>query len=187
MASLASLTYPRLLTAEEFIQIDFGRDLKAELDDGVIRMMAGGTRDHARVRANLTASLRSALRGSGCRPYGSDMAVRTRDRSVRYPDLTIDCGAPGDEPGDLTLSDPRVIVEVLSPATRNNDLKVKLVEYRAMASVDAIVFVDVDAEALAVHQRVDGDWTDALFSNAIDVTLPSLGITIARDEIFARD
>jgi hypothetical protein len=70
MASLASLTYPRLLTAEEFLQIDFGPDLKAELDDGVIRMIAGGTRAHARVQANLTITLGNALSGSSCRPYG---------------------------------------------------------------------------------------------------------------------
>jgi Uma2 family endonuclease len=114
------------------------------------------------------------------------MAVRTRDRSVRYPDLTVRCGAPGDEPNDLVLSDPRVIVEVLSPTTRDNDLKVKLVEYRGMASVDSIVLVDVEAEALAVHQRVDGNSTDAMFSNTIHLTLPSLGITIPRAEIFAR-
>lgn len=42
-----SLVYP-LLTAEDFLEIDFG-ELKAELDNGVIHMMAGGTARHARV------------------------------------------------------------------------------------------------------------------------------------------
>lgn len=45
----------RLLDAEEFLEIDFGAERKAELDQGVIRMMAGGTRAHARVQANLLA------------------------------------------------------------------------------------------------------------------------------------
>jgi hypothetical protein len=48
----------RLLDAEEFFEIDFGAERKAELDHGVIRMMAGGgTRAHARVQANLLAWL----------------------------------------------------------------------------------------------------------------------------------
>lgn len=58
--------YP-LLTAEEFLQIDFG-DRKAELDNGVIRMMAGGTGRHAQVQGNIFVALRSRLRGSGCMP-----------------------------------------------------------------------------------------------------------------------
>lgn len=49
MASEFALSWPRLLTVE-FLQIDFGPELKAELDDGCIRMMAGGSRSHARVQ-----------------------------------------------------------------------------------------------------------------------------------------
>jgi Uma2 family endonuclease len=184
---MASDPHYRLLTAEEFLQIDFGSDMKAELDNGVIRMMAGGTREHSRVQVNLTAFVRSALRGSGCTPYGSDMAVRTQDRSVRYPDLTIDCGAPGDRPDDLTLSDPRVIIEILSPSTRHFDLTVKKDEYRAIDSVDTLAFVDVDAEALSVHQRIEGGWIETLFSTSLDLVIPSLGLTIPHTEIFARD
>lgn len=183
---MATDPHYRLLTAEEFLRIDFGPDMKAELDDGVIRMMGGGTRDHARVQANLLALVRGALRGSGCRPYGSDMAVRTQDRSVRYPDLTIDCGSASDRPEDLVLSDPRVIVEVLSPSTRQSDLNVKKNEYRAVLSVDAIVFIDVEQETLSVHQRIDGGWTETVFA-ARDVVLPSLDLTIPHAEIFARD
>lgn len=184
---MSSTGHYRLLTAEEFLRIDFGPDMKVELDNGVIRMMAGGTRDHARIQANLVAAVRSALCGSGCRPYGSDMAVRTHDRSVRYPDLTIDRGAIGDSGDDLILSDPRAIVEVLSPSTRETDLRVKKEEYRAMPGVDTIAFVDPDAEAISVHQRIANGWTETLFSTSLDLAIPALGLVIARADIFARD
>ena len=184
---MATDPHYRLLTAQEFLRIDFGSDMKAELDNGVIRMMAGGTREHARIQGNLFVALGNALRGTGCRPYGSDMAVQTHDRSVRYPDMTIDCGAPGDRPDDLTLSDPRVVIEILSPSTRRSDLTVKREEYRAIDSVDTIAFVDPDRQAIAVHQRIDGGWTETSFSDAIDLVLPSLDLTIPRAEIFAGD
>ncbi|MBM3929233.1 MAG: Uma2 family endonuclease, partial [Sphingomonadales bacterium] len=93
-------------------------------------MIAGGTRDHARVQMNLYRFLGAALRGLGCRPFGSDMGVRSVDLSLRYPDVTVDC-AGSDGPGDdRVLTAPRVIIEVLSPSTRDHDLKDKPPEYR---------------------------------------------------------
>lgn len=177
-------THYRLLTVEEFLRIDFGPDMKAELEDGIIRMMAGGTRAHARVQSNLMIAAGNALRGSECRPYGSDIGVRTRERTIRYPDLTIDCGAPGDGDDDLTLSAPSVVIEVLSYSTRSSDLKAKKDEYRALDSVDTIVFVDVEQKTLSVLQRIEGGWTDMLFA-AVDLVIPSLGITIGYADIFA--
>lgn len=186
MASLLALSYPRLLTVEEFLQIDFGPELKAELDDGYIRMMAGGSRAHARVQMNLYRFLGEALRGSGCRPFGSDMGVRTKELALRYPDLTVDCGAPGDEPFDQVLGNPTVLVEVLSPSTRDYDLRTKKAEYREIASVRTIAFIDPEAETLSVSQRTEGGWTDTLFA-AADLPLPDLGLVVPHSEIFADD
>ena len=184
---MATRADQRLLSADEFLQIDFGPDLKAELDRGVIHMMAGGTFAHSRVQMNLWSFLRTALRGSGCRPHGSDMAVRVRDESVRYPDLTVDCASASTDPADRVLRDPRVIVEVLSPTTRDLDLGVKLSEYRVLAGVVAIAFMDPDEETVAVtHRTGGGDWSDIAFVRG-DLVLPSLDLAIPHSEIFARD
>jgi Uma2 family endonuclease len=174
------------LTAEQFLQIEFGPDVKAELDDGVIRMMSGGTRRHAKIQMNFYRFLGAALRGSGCEPYGSDFAIRTRDVSVRYPDVAIDCGTPLDD--DKVLASPRVVVEILSPSTRRHDLGVKLDEYRRVTTVDTIVFVDPETERLRVLQRTGpGDWADRSFAEPTDLDLPSLGIAMPHAEIFAED
>lgn len=186
MASLLALSTPRLLNADEFMQIDFGPDLKAELDNGVIRMMAGGTRQHARIQANIIAFLRTQLRGSGCRPYGSDMGVRPHDLSLRYPDVSVDCGSPEDTEADTILSAPKVLIEVLSPSTRDHDLRIKKEEYRAMPTVDTIVFVDPDAGTVSLSQRHDANWTDTPFVPK-GVQLPSLNVIIPYAEIFAQD
>lgn len=186
MASLLALHTPRLLNVEEFLQIDFGPDLKAELDNGVIRMMAGGTREHARIQANILVALGTRLRGTGCQPYGSDMGVRAHDLSLRYPDVSVDCGSPHDTDADTSLSAPRVLVEVLSPSTRDLDLRVKKEEYRAIPTVDTIVFVDPDAGTVSLSQRHDANWTDTPFAPS-DVPLPSLNLILPHIEIFAQD
>jgi len=176
----------RPLTAREFLQIDFGADLKAELDNGNIRMMAGGTRDHARIQANVLTYLRIHLRGSGCRPYGSDMAVQTHERGVRYPDVSIDCGSIGDQDTDKLLRNPRVIIEILSPSTRDVDLRIKRAEYRDLEEVATIAFIDPTAQTVSVSQRGDGNWVETLFARS-DIDLPALNLSIPHDEIFARD
>ncbi|MFK3890100.1 Uma2 family endonuclease [Sphingomonas sp. NPDC079357] len=168
------------------MQIDFGPDLKAEPDNGVIRMMAGGSRDHARVQADIPIALGSRLRGSGCRSCKSDMAILTHDASVGYPDVTIDCGQPDDSGGDRYLSAPRVIVEVLSPSTRTIDLGSKTTEYQALSSVEAIVFVDPEAETLIVSARSKAGWFYSLPARR-DVLFPTLNLSIPDEEIFARD
>ena len=179
--------YP-LLTADEFLEIDFG-ERKAELDNGVIRMMAGGSARHAQVQGNIYAYLRTRLRGSGYLPYNSDMAARTRDRSIRYPDVTVYCGRGGAANDGLkAFDDPRVLFEVLSAGTARTDLTVKLVEYKALPSVDAIVFVDIAFERLHVVRRNGPDgWSEIFHREPVDLALPSLDLVIPHDEIFARD
>lgn len=188
MASLLALQTPRLLTAEEFLQIDFGPDLKAELDNGVIRMMAGGTRDHARIQGNIFNVFRNMLRGTDCRPYGPDLGVCTHDLGFRYPDVSIDCGKWADAGDDLRVAEPRVVVEVLSPSTASHDRLVKLPEYQAVASIREIMFVDPETERvwLAVR-RAGGKWSTDWVKADRDVHLPSLDLTIPHSEIFARD
>lgn len=117
------------------------------------------------------------------------MAARTRDRSVRYPDLTIYCGRDGKDDDDAkAFNDPRVIFEVLSAGTARTDLRIKLEEYKDLPSVDAIVFIDIAAERLRVVQRNGPNgWNETIHTDPVDLPLPSLNLTIPHDEIFARD
>ena len=187
MATQIAPDYP-LLTAAEFLELDFG-DLKAELDNGVIRMMAGGSARHAEVATNILVALANRLRGSGCKPYSSDMATRTHDLSVRYPDVSVFCGRNSPANDDAkAFDDPRVLFEVLSATTARTDLRTKLEEYKALDSVDTIVFVDIASERLRVIQRTGPHgWSDVAHDDSFDVPLPALDITLPHAEMFARD
>lgn len=180
----------RLLTVEEFLELEFSGDEGhcVELDNGTIRLMGGGSAAHARVQANILVNLFVQLKGSGCRPYGSDMGVRTHDLSLRYPDVSVFCGRGGPENDDLKqFDDPKMVVEVLSPSTRRDDEIVKLREYQAVASLEAILLVDPEAEEIRLLTRRDGrGWRDDTLAADNDVTVEALGITLTRAEIFAR-
>ena len=178
--------YPRL-SAEEFMRIDFG-ELKAELDDGVVRIVAGATARQAQVQGNILTALTERLRGTGYAPYNSAMPVRTHDRSIRRPDVAVYHGRAGPENDDFKMfDDPRVIFEVLSSGTARTNLREKLDEYKAMPSVDTIVFVDIATERLRVVQRTGpGGWSDERHADLVDLPLPSIGATLPHRELFAR-
>jgi Uma2 family endonuclease len=189
MASLALDPAYRRISVEEFLALDLG-DAKAELDDGLIYMMAGGTAAHARIAINMIVYLRVALRGSGCRPFGSDLAMRTGERTVRFPDVSIYCDLPTTSASDqLTLlGDPKVVVEVLSPSTTTHDHKTKLEEYRGCCGVMDIALVDPQAERVRLVSRTGSNsWTDRWIEADQDLPIPSLGLVIPHTEIFARD
>lgn len=180
----------RPITADEFLEMDFGTDKRFELDNGVIYMMTGGTEAHAWVQGNIFAWLRARLRGTGCRPYGSDMALKISEIDVRYPDVTIYCDQPPRD--DLLqakmLTNPTVVIEVLSPSTATFDQGTKLQEYRSLPSVRTIAFVDPANEMCSTFERLgDGAWHHEIFSGNRGVPIPSLNLTIPHDEIFARE
>lgn len=179
----------RLLTAEEFLLMDFGPDMRAELDNGIIRMMTGGTRAHTRIQRNVLTFLSNALRGSGCNPYGPDTGVQTHGRSVRYPDVGVFCGdleRPEDD--ELrTMPNARVVIEILSESTEAVDLRTKLPEYQAIDTIDTIVFVDPWRERLRIVQRTGPRWwSDQDHDDPVDLALPSIKVVIPHAEIFAR-
>jgi Uma2 family endonuclease len=178
----------RRVSVDEFLEMEF-HGAKAELDDGLIFMMAGGSEKHAAIAANILVCLGTRLRGSGCRPYGSDLATRTGEQSIRFPDISIYCSplSPEDRNKKL-IGDPKVVFEVLSPSTSTLDQKTKLEEYRALAGVDAIVFIEPTTERIRLVARTGPEgWTDNWLVHGSDFHLACLNITIPHEEIFARD
>lgn len=189
MASIALDPAYRRVSVEEFLDIDF-HGARVELEDGIISMMTGGTRQHARVAARLLRELGNVLAGSGCEPFGSDFGIRTAEQHVRYPDVSIFCGQ-GDGPehdGDRIASDPRVLIEVFSPSTKSHDEKTKLLEYKALPSVQEIVFVDPASNRVCVVRRDrDDDWSEHWLGRAEDLVLHSVDVTISQTALGLRD
>lgn len=189
MASLALDPAYRRISVEEFLAMDLG-DAKAELEDGLIYMMTGGTARHAAIAGNVYFALRQRLRGSGCRPYNSDLGARTGDRNVRFPDVSVYCGEALNEGNSRAqlIGDPTIVFEVLSPSTEHHDQNTKLPEYRSVAGMQAIVFIDPTEERIRLVVRTGPEnWADDWLQAGTDLHLPWLHLVIPHAEIFARD
>jgi Uma2 family endonuclease len=184
MATLAT----HLVTADEFLGMEFDTDCRFELDNGIVRMMGGGTIRHSSIQGNVLFALKQKLKGSGCEPFGPDTGLQNHRLSLRYPDVSVYCGHGGRENDKLkALDDPKLVVEVMSPSTRTRDIEVKLPEYRAVPSLQAILYIDPEDETVHLELRGQaGEWVVAPNASDGQVELPMFNITLSHDEIFAR-
>lgn len=133
-------------------------DLRVELLDGELVMMTGSTKSHNRITNNIFLALNGPARARGCEVYTTDILVRRRevDDFAAAPDVFVRCGPPAPEDDDRTVSDPVVIFEVLSPTSERRDRTQKLLNYQAIATLQAYVLVSQREPRLEPWRRQGG-------------------------------
>ena len=169
---------------DEFLAWGLRQELRYELVDGIPYAMAGAKRRHDRIVMNLHAALVGHLRGHRCVPFSADTAVRIPAGNIRRPDAGIDCGRFEDDA--LAADAPYLVVEVLSPSTRNLDMFQKLEEYKTVASIGHIVLVDPDV-AEAIHwTRTAGDAWQYLTVEGFEaaIRLPEIGCVLGLGTLY---
>jgi len=87
-----------------------------------------------------------------CTVYPDGMAVVINETTTCEPDALVRCG-PAVPPDTITLSDPVIIVEVLSPSTRARDHGDKLIDYFRLSSVRHYLIVRTEDKAIIHHAR----------------------------------
>lgn len=181
-------TASRLMTPEEFFQWQMGQEDLYELVDGVpvkmLKMMTGASAQHDLVVVNIIALLRTQLRESGCRPTTDDLALRTNIRSLRRPDVTVECGELVRD--TFETREPKLVVEVLSPSTTNIDRFRKLDEYKRHPSLSYILLIDTFSPEATLYRREGGDDWSAENFEGLDATiaLPLVGVSLPLREVF---
>lgn len=173
----------KLLSAEEFLLWQRSQELRYELVDGVPVLMTGASAVHDLIVTNIIALLKAGLKGSRCRPTTADIALRTRIRSFRRPDVTVTCEPPR---GDVFEAlEPRMVVEVLSPSNAGVAWDRKIREYRQHDALDFILLIDATLVAATLYARSASGWDDADFDTMQDsIELPKLGCRLAMADIY---
>jgi Uma2 family endonuclease len=186
-----SLT-PRLYSVDEYLRRERDAQVKHEYRHGYIVTMAGGTVVHSRIVTNCIVALGGRLKGGDCAPFDSNLRVRISPGSLyAYPDVTVICGTPEIDPADRcgeTVTNPKLVIEVLSPSTAKDDLGWKFDGYRGVESCSEYVVVDQEVARVQLFRRQpDGAWGSfdvAVGLNAV-AHLRSLGLELPLSEIYA--
>jgi Uma2 family endonuclease len=174
-------------TVEEYLAYEQETHTRYEYIDGEIYAMAGGSKKHSIVIYNLTGALREQLRKSqDCQGYESNMRVKITDMRYVYPDLTVVCGeAIFDDDGETMLTNPSLVVEVLSETTANYDKGQKYDFYRSLPSVQAYLMLEQDRAHAILHTRDKTGWHLEEYSGLETIVpLEAIGCNLAMSEAY---
>lgn len=173
-------------TEDEYLARERHSDQKHEFFDGEVYAMAGATLRHNTLAANAIYLLTAMLRGKPCRTFTSDQRIHVPATGLyTYADGGVVCGEAQMHPKDaLTLMNPTLLVEVLSPSTGGYDLGEKLQNYRAIASLREVLHVATNARYVMHHRRLDGGQWILTERRDGSVELPALGGVIDLHDLY---
>lgn len=170
------------MTVDEFLAWADGREGRWELADGVPVAMSPERAGHGRTKYAAAKRLERAISDARlpCYLLLDCVAVRLDARTTFQPDLVIHCGQPLRD-SDLEITDPIMVVEVLSPSTRAIDLPLKLRRYFELQSIHHYLILDSEDRSVIHHARGDGDvlLTRILSKGELRLEPPGLVITVA--------
>ncbi len=178
----------RKYTHAEYVALEGASETKHEFHDGLIMAMAGGTLEHGRLQASIARVVGQALIAAKrpCNVFGADARVFVEDSDrAFYPDASVVCGkrqVSFDDPHAMT--NPIVIVEVLSDSTEKDDRGAKFAHYRKLASLEEYVLVNQDARRIEIFRRSPEGWVLSEAGEGQELVLRSVGVSISVDAVY---
>lgn len=158
-----ALLPPQKVSIEEYFRAEDKSIYKHEYHDGIIKKMAGGQLTHNRL-AQKTANLIDSFLESN----DINLLVSNSDTKIRieqynkfvYPDAVVICEKPEFYQNRKdTITNPLVVVEVLSDSTKEYDRTLKYEYYRTIPSFKEYVLVHQDRKHVSVYtKQPDATW-----------------------------
>jgi Uma2 family endonuclease len=172
------------VSVAEYLAGEKDSPVRHEYVDGQVYAMAGASDRHNRIAGNLYARLSTHLGDGPCEPFISDMKVKVAANLYYYPDVMVSCDGPGSDA--YVRSEPRLIIEVISPSTERTDRHEKMTAYKQAASLQEYALVMQDRMQVELHRRqADGQWSSETFSQPdAEVQFNSVGLSLSVSEIY---
>lgn len=173
------------MTFEEYLELEANSRIRHEYLAGEVIAMCGVTPRHNRIASRLHGAFRDHLQGGPCESYIAEVQVKlrmSRDDYAYYPDVMVVCGREKRE--ERFFTDPKLIVEVLSPSTASVDRHEKRIAYRRIAALEEYVVVAQDWVEVTVFRR-DGNWEPEVLESPDSILeLRSIGLALPLARIY---
>lgn len=172
----------------EYLQLEETAAYKNEYQDGEIVPMTGGTTDHNKIALNFAAYLKFALKGQKYNIFIGDVKLWIAQyRQATYPDVMLIEGEPiYCETGKTTVTNPRLIVEVLSKSTQNYDQGDKFLYYRSLPEFQEYILISQSRPYIMQYNKTEENkWllTEYEGENA-SLSLTSVNFNLSFQEIY---
>jgi len=177
------------MSADEYLVREAGAEEKSILWDGELYAMAGALPEHNFIVANALAELHQLTRRGPCRVAASDLKVYVplRDGFV-YPDASVVCGALEffGRSRDV-ITNPILLLEVLSEGTESFDRGEKASGYRAIPSLQHHVLVSQTERHVEVFTRqTAGGWLLREYRGSEEAPIDALAGALRLDELYLK-
>ena len=176
-----------VVSYEAYLALERATDQKHEWLDGQVYAMAGGTPLHAALSARMLIELGRILGDRPCVPYSSDLKIRVpKTKLATYADAAVVCGeSRRDDEDRNAVTNPIVLVEVLSDSTERWDRNGKFRHYRKLESLRDYVLVSQHERLIEVYSRdAEGRWVLSEAGEGEAVRVSSLEGNIEVDRVY---
>ena len=152
----------RRYTLEEYLELDRVSEERIEYWNGEVFCMSGVSQAHDQIITNLIIHLGAKLAGGGCRVFSPDMRIKVPAAPpYRYADVSATSATAEfeDVGGADALTNPELIVEVLSPSTEAYDRGDKFTHYKSIPSlVEYLLVAQHHPHVTHLYVQADGSW-----------------------------
>ncbi|SHJ16173.1 Endonuclease, Uma2 family (restriction endonuclease fold) [Hymenobacter daecheongensis DSM 21074] len=177
---------PRLYTVEEYQALEEASEQRHEYFEGEVFAMSGASATHHTIRQNCVISLRTSLRGRGCKVYDEGMQLAVAEgRYYTYPDVMVTCH-PEDVNEERIMRHPVLIIEILSPSTADHDRSWKFNQYKQLPSLQHYVLVSQHTCLVEWFRREpSGVWSFTPLGELTDtLEIPELAISLRVADVY---
>src|SRR5687767_6878682 len=181
------------MSEEEYHQMERASpDRRYEYLNGKTRLVSGGSIEHSRIARNIANAIEQHMPHRSCvvSMCGVKMLIKEMPDGTQhfaYPDVAVSCDAIDMHRGTTLIRSPRVVMEVMSPATEMVDRYEKFALYQACEAIQDIVLINQFAERVEVHHREKDDpqiWKRAMYDPGQIVYLTSIDVQLTMNEIY---
>ena len=156
------------ITPQEYLELERKAEIKSEYFDGEMFAMSGAMLEHNTIIVNIARELSTQFMNRPCTVLVTDMRTKVESTGLyTYPDIVALCGEAEFEDEHMdTMTNPQVIIEVLSESTESYDRGRKFIHYRSLASLSEYFLVSQTECRIERYSRQSGDtW---LYSECAD-------------------
>lgn len=185
---MSAQTEPRY-TLEEYFELERKSEERYEYWNGEVFCMSGVSPEHDQIESNLNFHLRAKLAGRNCRVFLANMRIKVPSAPpYRYADVSALCGeAQFEEIGGIrAVTNPSLIIEVLSSSTEAYDRGDKFTYYQSIPSFIEYLLVSQRRPHIThLIKRADGLWIHNEYNDLASVVkLTSLNCELNMSEVY---
>lgn len=176
------------ISIEEYLEMENAATEKHEYYKGEVFAMSGAKVAHNKICRNLLIALGNKLKGKPCQPFGSDLRIHIESNTLfTYPDISIVCGEIKTlHDDDMNVLNPVVLMEVLSPSTKNYDRGEKFKLYRDIPTLKEYWLVDSESIHIEVFRLNETQHWELEEYDSLEneIVLKAINETISVEDVY---